>query len=193
MAKTITEYKKLHLGCGHRYFKDWLNVDKFSKEADLEIDLEKTPWDNVPSNTFEEVYCAHTLEHLQDTQSFMGEVWRATTNNAKVTIIVPHFSSVAAASPFHKKTFNSQSMNYFTIDSPEKYGAANFKVESVKLRWFPINKDYINFSLKRKIASKIGLIIDFFANSNISFFERIWWPYVGGAFEIEWVLRTVKN
>ena len=189
MAKKIPQ--KLHLGCGKKYMAGWLNVDNFAIGVDLKIDLDKIPW-KIPSNHFTEVLCSHTLEHLEDTQGFMDEVWRVCRGGAKIKIIVPHFSSVAAASPFHKKTFNSQSMNYFASGYHERYGKSNFCVESVRLRWYPTDPDYVNFSAKRKIVFAASGLIDFAINLNRNFFERVWWPYVGGAFEIEWNLSPVK-
>src|SRR3989344_1171810 len=89
--------KKLHLGCGLRPLEGYLNVDLFSNSADIKFDFDKTPWP-LPSDHFEEVYSYHVIEHLKDTQAVMDELWRVCKHGAKLKIILPHFSSIAAAS-----------------------------------------------------------------------------------------------
>lgn len=182
--------KKLHLGCGPKYRQGWLNVDNARGTPDLKIDLEKFPW-QLPSDYFEEVYCSHVLEHLEDTQKTMDEIWRACSNGARVTIKVPHFSGMAAPSPFHKRHFNSQAMNYFCGDF-ERYGKAKFRLLSTRIYWYPQDTDYVSQSAKRKIASLFGSFLDFFINLHRGLFERVWCYWVGGAFEIEWKMKAVK-
>jgi len=183
--------KKLHIGCGTKYLEGWLNIDNLRGTPDKKIDLEKFPWP-LPSDYFEEVYCSHVLEHLSDVQKTMDEIWRCCAQGAIVMIKVPHFSSMAAPSPFHKHSFNSQAMNYFSRGE-EKYGKANFRILSTRIFWYPDDAEYVSHSSKRKIASLVGKFLDFFINLNRSFFERVWLYYVGGAFEIEWKLKVEKK
>jgi len=188
----IYKQTRVHLGCGQNLFKNWLNIDKFEERADLQIDLDKTPWP-LPDNHFSEIYMCHVLEHLTDVQKVMDEIWRISKNDSKITIIVPHFSSFAAASPFHKHFFNSQAMNYFTGKTTENYGKAKFKIKNTRIFWYPSsNEEYLSKSPKRKFASYFGEFLDFFINLNRNFFERIWCYWVGGAFEIKWEISAVK-
>ena len=173
MAVIKPKSTKLHLGCGTKIFNGWLNVDKFSKKADIKVDLDKIPWP-LPNNHFTEIYLSHVLEHLYDVQATMDEIWRISKKGAKVTIIVPHFSGMAAPSPFHKHTFNSQSMNYFTEESNETYGKAKFKIKSTKIYWYPsTDKEYISKSILRKVAYYLGEFLNVLINANRHFFERI--------------------
>ena len=181
---------KLHLGCGQKYFKGWVNADGFSGKADKRFDFDKTPWP-FKDNSFEEIYSSHCLEHLEDTQKAMDEIWRVCQPNALVTIRVPHFSSVFAFAPFHKKFFARGSMLYFTKDYPERYGKACFEIASTRIHWFPQDKEYIK-GIKRKLGSFLGKLLDLLINANQGFFERIWCHWIGGAYEIEWKMRALK-
>ncbi len=184
--------RKLHLGCGCKYFKGWVNADKFSRLADVKMDFEQRPWP-FPSGYFDEVYSSHVLEHIGDVQGFMDELWSVCRKGAKVTVIVPHFSSLASASPFHVHAFNSQAMNYFTRGSGERYGKAVFRVVDTRIFWYPsTSREYVSFSAKRRVASLFGSFLDVLINANRGFFERVWCYWVGGAFEVRWVLEAVK-
>ena len=54
--------KKLHLGCGTNYIKEWINIDRDSKIADKRADLTKgLPYSG---NTVSYIYSEHFIEHL---------------------------------------------------------------------------------------------------------------------------------
>jgi len=200
---------KLHLGCGQKYLKGWLNVDGFSKKADKRFDFDKVPWP-LKSNSFEQVYSSHCLEHLDDTQKAMEEIWRICKPGARVTIRVPHFSSMFAFAPFHKKFFARGSMQYFTPSYHERYGKkllekvsskkdrmpkayaqANFEIVSTRVHWFPQDPEYVR-GAKRRFGYLFGKFLDLFINAHQGFFERVWCHWVGGAYEIEWRMRAKK-
>ena len=191
----LKKYNKLNLGCGNRPIENYLNADLYSEKSDIKIDFDKTPWP-LPSNHFEYVYSYHVIEHLKDTQAVMDELWRICKPNARLHIILPHFSSIAMASPFHLKNFNSQSMQYFSIDDhpyDPNYGKANFKILKTRINWYGYDRQYINDRLHRKIIYYLSKPLDFLINLNRNFFERIWCYWVGGAFEVEWELEVVKK
>jgi SAM-dependent methyltransferase len=181
---------KLHLGCGQKHFKGWLNVDGFSRKADKRFNFEKTPWP-LKANSFDAVYSSHCLEHLDDTQKAMEEIWRVCKPGAKVTIRVPHFSSMFAFAPFHKKFFARGSMLYFTSSYHERYGKANFEIVSTRIHWYPQDPDYIK-GAKRKFGYYFGKFLDVLINASQDFFERVWCHWVGGAYEIEWRMKAKK-
>jgi SAM-dependent methyltransferase len=52
---------RLHLGSGHLKFKNYINVDMFTKEADLKADVRNLPFE---SNSISEITCHHLLEHF---------------------------------------------------------------------------------------------------------------------------------
>lgn len=53
---------KLHLGCGDRYLRGWLNIDLESRIADKKFDLTR-PWPYA-SKTVTCIYAEHFIEHV---------------------------------------------------------------------------------------------------------------------------------
>jgi len=96
--------KKLNLGCGSEYKKDWVNVDVLrSVKADKYFSLDEYPWP-LKSNSFDEVLMKSVLEHLQDPILGLKEAIRVSENHAKITVIVPHARNYAFISDLQHKT-----------------------------------------------------------------------------------------
>lgn len=95
---------KLDLGCGKTKQAGFIGVDTISFDGvDVVHDL-RTPWP-WESETVEEVYCSHFLEHLTNTERihFWNELYRVLKKDAKAQIIVPHWSSGRAyGDPTHQ-------------------------------------------------------------------------------------------
>ena len=52
---------KLHLGCGERVIKNFLNVDLQNSEINIDLTYRKLPFQN---NSFEVIVSQHVIEHL---------------------------------------------------------------------------------------------------------------------------------
>jgi hypothetical protein len=108
---------KLDLGCGPHPKEGFEGVDKIDFKQKYVLDLAE-PADEVHrhwGNTFmrwpwgnesvDEVHSSHFLEHLTNEERihFYNELYRVLKKDAKVTIIVPHWSSGRAyGDPTHK-------------------------------------------------------------------------------------------
>ena len=66
------------------------------KDIDFVFDLEKFPWTQIKDNSVEEVYIYHYAEYAKDLVKFMEEVYRICEDEAKVTIVAPYYTSLAA-------------------------------------------------------------------------------------------------
>lgn len=53
---------KLHLGCGGRHVRGWLNVDLAASDYDLDLASGRLPW---RSGVFEAIVGQHVIEHLE--------------------------------------------------------------------------------------------------------------------------------
>jgi len=53
---------KLHIGCGKRIFKGYINIDKYEDVAQLKADAAKT---GFPPKSVKEILCIHTIEHIE--------------------------------------------------------------------------------------------------------------------------------
>jgi len=101
---------KLDLGCGgnrpnvEQYGSGWIGIDiDETVGADHVLDLRHTPWPIAPDSV-EAIYTAHFLEHLSGPERlpFMDECFRVLKAGAKMTVIVPYWSSMRSIQdPFH--------------------------------------------------------------------------------------------
>lgn len=79
--------RKIHLGCGERKLKSWLNVDLYT--GDIYLDLNrKLPFEN---NSIDYIYSHHLLEHLkqQSAIDFLKELYRICRSGAKIRLVTP--------------------------------------------------------------------------------------------------------
>lgn len=145
---------KLNLGCGYDIREGYVNVDKFSPEANVRWDLEVLPWP-WKDNSADEIVLKHVLEHLgQATELYLNiikEIYRVAAPNALIHIEVPY--------PFH----------------PHYIGDATHcrPVTALGLQMF--NLDYSNHLIAEKsIATPLAVYtqVDFVMLENIEFWDR---------------------
>jgi|YelNatPaOPRAMG01_1025707.scaffolds.fasta_scaffold39491_3 ubiquinone/menaquinone biosynthesis C-methylase UbiE len=118
---------RLDVGCGNRPTGD-INVDLFMNEETRHVDLNKcllVDAKKIPNpikadanhlpfkdGTFEEVYCAHVLEHLENPTKGLLELIRVSKD--KVVVILPHryhfAHKTAVKIGVHKHTFSATSV-----------------------------------------------------------------------------------
>jgi predicted SAM-dependent methyltransferase len=81
---------KLHLGCGPCLKPGWVNIDTFSDQAELQLDLrEKFPF---PDGCASFVFCEHFFEHLEfpnPAMDFLKECWRVLKPGGTLSLGVP--------------------------------------------------------------------------------------------------------
>jgi len=124
---------KLNLGCGNKKKAGFVGVDKFpcdavDKLADLNEDL---PFD---SSTVDEIWMDNVIEHIPDIPRMMKEIHRISKHNARVTIITPHYSSIASwRDPTHVHHLCYFSMDHFTKESVAHYIGGGFSIEKRRL------------------------------------------------------------
>jgi SAM-dependent methyltransferase len=179
--------KILDLGCGKRKYPKSIGID-FSPNTDADIvhDLNKYPYP-FNDNAFDMVHASHILEHLDDTVKTMNEIHRICKPNAKIIIRVPHFSQAGAwANPTHRRAFATYTFDYFEKNSSEKYSDKYFKVVKKRLNYLLEP----NYHKTWKII--IWKIINYFANLNLWFCERVWCYWFGGFSEIYFELKVIK-
>jgi ubiquinone/menaquinone biosynthesis C-methylase UbiE len=81
-------------------------------DVDVVWDLEKIPWP-FKTDSVDEVFCSHYIEHTDDFIKFMNEVYRILKVGAKCTVIAPYYSSMRAwMDPTHKRAISEQSFLY---------------------------------------------------------------------------------
>jgi len=150
---------KINLGTGTDIKEGYVNHDFVKLEGiDVIHNLDVYPWP-WRDNTFDEVFCSHVLEHVDDLPSAMKEIKRICIPGATIKIRVPHFSSgVSWRDPTHKRLFSYFTWDYFTDEC--FYDLPKFKI---------IDR-YLNFT--RQTATFLNYVINPFINIAPSIYER---------------------
>jgi SAM-dependent methyltransferase len=98
---TSTSQTRVHgcfvnLGCGSRYHPDWLNIDTWAPDPDIQRhDLQSgIP---LPDNSVDAVYHSHVLEHFDRSagMAFLRECFRVLKNEGIIRVVVPDLEKIA--------------------------------------------------------------------------------------------------
>ena len=173
---------KLNMGCWKDIKQWYLNVDIVDLPwVDKVFDFEMFPYP-FKDNSFDEIYCSHILEHMSDLWKVMDEFYRIWRNECKIKIKVPYFASPNAMWDYtHKRTFNTNTFNYFNKDC--YYNNVNFEVIEYKIHWLS-NHTYMK-------SDKKNIIIDYLVNLLPKFYERFF-CYIVPCSEIHYLLEVKK-
>ena len=138
--------KRLHIGCGKKYQKGWVNIDISPMvKSDLRLDVDEgLPF---PDNSVAAIRMYHSLEHVKRYLFVIEELFRVCKDRAEIIIGVPYVTSSMynKVNPYHVTHFNEYSFDFF--DSTKLKGSAHegtkaeFRVTSRKLNYFDEWKD----------------------------------------------------
>lgn len=104
----------IELGCGPNPPPDVIGIDQLQLEGvDFVADLEKgLPF--LPDNSVDEIRSRHFLEHIENFEDLMQEIYRVLRPEGHHVAVVPHFSNPHFYSdPTHKRFFGLYSFDYF--------------------------------------------------------------------------------
>ncbi|NQU98265.1 methyltransferase domain-containing protein [Candidatus Woesearchaeota archaeon] len=173
---------KLNLGSGRGVLKGYLNVDIVNLPGvDVVHDLNKIPYP-FKENNFDEVFCRHFLEHVDNLILSLEEIYRISKKNAKIKIMAPYFSGQGAFNdPQHKSFFTYKTFDCFSKEG--YYSKAKFRM--LKRRIF-------FFSGKAFMRSKFySWPLDFLINLFPTFYQRFFcWIFPSS--EIHYFLEVIK-
>lgn len=86
----------LNLGCGNRFYQDWVNIDFVSSQAAVRTHnlANGIPFEN---NSFSVVYHSHMLEHFTRSQAilFIRDCFRVLKPGGVIRVIVPDLQQLA--------------------------------------------------------------------------------------------------
>lgn len=154
---------RVELGCGNnKRIKDSIGVDLLDfPGVDYVFDLNKgMPF--FESNSIDEIYSHHFLEHLDDLPFFMGEVNRVLKPGGILWGEVPHFSNPYFYSdPTHKNYFGLYTLNYFVKNQesfirkvPSFYNNLSFEVVSYTIVFKTKSSSTFYSKIKNRILNK---------------------------------------
>ncbi len=107
--------KRVNLGSGGRAFQDYINVDISPDAPNVDIvhDLNIMPWP-FEDESVDEILMSQCLEHLNDHNAAMREIYRILKPGCRAMITVPHFTwQLAYADPTHKHFFAYPTFFYY--------------------------------------------------------------------------------
>lgn len=94
----------------------------------------------LPDESVDEIYSFHFMEHIDDLEYFMKEIYRVLKKGGKKIGKVPHFSNPYFYSDYtHHHFFGLYTFSYFSKESfykrgvPNFYNHENFKINKMKL------------------------------------------------------------
>jgi SAM-dependent methyltransferase len=190
--------KRLDIGCSFHKVPGWIGVD-IERGPDVEVlaDLHILPFKD---SSVDEIHSRHTLEHVRDPLACISELFRATKPGGTITIIVPHYSNHAYwADVTHLRPFGARAFEYYDLDHARRAGfpiylpKVNLRTRSVRLTYWP-ERIYRNKSaFKRLILSFLNSVFSGLANLSPFLCERFWCYWVGGFYEVTFVLEPIKR
>jgi len=135
----------LELGAGSSprdgyYHLDLVGLPGIDIVADLNHKL-----DGIPDGIVAELYSWHTFEHVSNFVQLMEEVHRICAADARITIVVPHYSNgFGYSDPTHVRFFGLYSMSYFIAKHkqpfrrkvPDFYSVAGFDLVQVRIEFY---------------------------------------------------------
>lgn len=164
---------KLNLGCGEMKKPGHVNVD-ICGEPDLICDLSCFPWP-WEDDSVDEVYSSHFLEHVQDFEQTILEIYRILKPGGVIHFRVPHFRNPLAVWHLHRWDFSVYTPERLCQKLPYQFdGRQLFKKDLIR----------INFASIRK---SVGTPLGYFANR-----FPLFWDWAGLPIdEIEFIGRKV--
>lgn len=164
MTKVKTPKQVLHLGCGHNKMPGAVGVDINKKsQADVIHDLNIFPYPFKP-NQFKLVVAQHVIEHLEDIEKVMKEIYRISQNKARVLITSCHFTSVDSfTDPTHKHFLTSRTFDYF-IPGTVLYNLYSF--DKIRFRKIKVS---VGPAKAPGLVTRLALNL---INNNLMFYEK---------------------
>ncbi len=163
---------KLNVGCGGIIKEDHVNMDIVKNPGvDIIHDLEKFPYP-FPENMFEEITCSHVLEHMNNLNKVIEELWRITKNGGVIKILSPYaLGPIYIGDPSHKTPICYRTFENYNIENPN---IKNYLTNFGSTARFKIIKRKIIFSEHAKLFGvRIFAFMDFFINIFPLIYERM--------------------
>jgi ubiquinone/menaquinone biosynthesis C-methylase UbiE len=190
----VKEPLKIDIGCGPNKKPGFKGINILPlPRVDFVVDLEKG-FNFLKDNSVDEYYTAHFLEHIDNFELVMGEIFRTLKPEGICTVFVPHFSNPYYYSDYtHKRFFGLYSFDYFSasdIGFRRKVPCYNssIKFEIVERRLILKSPDFFVTNLiKKHFWNRIFNSGKYFQAVYEEYFTKIIWCY-----ELKFVLKVVK-
>lgn len=133
----------LELGCGpKRKFSDSITLDLVDLDTVDVVCNINNGLGFIPDNSIDEIHSSHFLEHVQNLELVMSEIYRILKPKGRKIGTVPHFSNPHFYSDYtHKSFFGLYTFYYMSKTSslkrevPTFYNSLDFKVVEIKFNF----------------------------------------------------------
>ena len=153
--------KKLNFGCGEDVKEGYDNIDiQKGPKIIKSFDFDKFPYP-LKDDLYDYVYCRNVLEHLEEPNKILNELWRICKNKAVIEIIVPYYNNKSAFGDFnHKHYFSEQCF----LDYANEYNVTDkrkrYHIETLELVPTIVGK-FIPKIIRDKLSLFLGGIISY--------------------------------
>ncbi len=182
---------KLNLGCGKDIRPGYVNLDVVDYGGNDIHDINTFPYP-FPDNHFDEIYCSHILEHIDNFNKVINELYRIAKPDSTMIVYAPFFLNTKYfGEPDHKIPFSIR-----TFDNYEYLGNRKLKFyEKWKLNHRTNYEGKAQFEVleKKFITSHFAVLkwMDFFVNIEPVIYERFFAGFFSPE-EVYFRLRIVK-
>ena len=153
--------KKLNFGCGKEIWEGFDNVDiQKDKRLTQSFDFNKFPYP-IKDNVYDYVWAQCILEHLEEPDKALKELWRVCKPNAIIEIIVPYYNNKSAVSDMqHKHFFSDATFIVFVNETTTINKKGQYEIEQLELVPTIIGK-FIPKVIREKLSLLFGGIISY--------------------------------
>ncbi len=188
---------KLDIGPSYYKAKDFIGLDILRSDGvDVVGDARCMP---LKTSSIDEIYSSYCLEHIDDQLAVVKEVFRVCKPGAMIRLILPHFSNPAFFDDLtHQRLYSTRSFEHYDHDMhaltgyPNYLPEVNIKLISAELRWWPPQIIARKGVGKRLILNTLNGIVNWLANAHPFLCERVWCRWIGGFYEVDYVMKVVK-
>ena len=146
----------IELGCGpNKRNIDAIGIDIINFDCvDIVGDVFEV-LSQIPNGVVQNIYTYHFLEHIEDIDRLIKEMYRVLSTNGKLFAVVPHFSNPFYYSDLtHKVTFGLYSFTYYSSSNlkrkvPSYQNGILFEQNSVKLIFKSYPPRYFRHAIKK--------------------------------------------
>ena len=177
----------LDLGCGAKKTAGSIGADRCPLPGvNVLADLTHFPYP-FATGSIDRIHMNHVLEHMDNPVDVLTELWRISKDGAEVHIRVPHYTGPYAwKDPTHRRSFTSESFDYFGGNSYSYYTPARFAVRTLRLQ-------YMMTPPGRRLYRWLAALAQSLLTRHPTFFERYLAYLAGGIDEIQVTLAAVKD
>lgn len=154
-VKDISPDIKLHLGCGDKKLRGYINIDAVPTEGS-DIVMDAVDLSIIPSNSISEIFMKSVFEHFYRHQQdrILREYYRVLKKGGKLVLGVPDFDVAVSAYLRKEKGIVGE---VFDLDHVRQYV---FGESAPNNSFYQLHKDIFNKESIRLLLEKNGFVIE---------------------------------